>query len=75
MRLLHSATETLTSFDTDGSIPPYAILSHRWEDDEVTFQEVNSQDPAVKKKKGYRKIRQACSRAQQQGIAWVWVDT
>ncbi|KAK0754307.1 heterokaryon incompatibility protein-domain-containing protein [Schizothecium vesticola] len=69
------ATERLASFESEGSIPVYAILSHRWEDDEVTFHEVDSQDPAVKEKKCYRKLRYACEEAQKQGIAWVWVDT
>lgn len=75
MRLINSATEKLASFESEGSIPVYAILSHRWEDGEVTFQEVDSQDPAVKEKKGYRKLRYACEEAQKEGIAWVWVDT
>lgn len=75
MRLINSATEKLASFESEGSIPVYAILSHRWEDDEVTFQEVDSQDPAVKEKKGYRKLIYACEEAQKEGIAWVWVDT
>lgn len=75
MRLINSATEKLALFESEGSIPVYAILSHRWEDDEVTFQEVDSRDPAVKEKKGYRKLRYACEEAQKEGIAWVWVDT
>ncbi|KAK1829920.1 heterokaryon incompatibility protein-domain-containing protein [Podospora conica] len=75
MRLLNSATEKLVSFDSEGSVPVYAILSHRWGDDEATFYEVDSQDPAVKKKKGYKKISYACKEAHQQGIEWVWVDT
>jgi hypothetical protein len=39
MRLLDVATYTLQTFDgTD--IPPYAILSHRWEQEEVTYDDI-----------------------------------
>jgi hypothetical protein len=39
MRLLSS--ETLEIFDFSGTSPPtYAILSHRWQKDEVSFQDV-----------------------------------
>lgn len=38
MRLLNTTTHDFREF-FDGQIPPYAILSHRWGDDEVSFQE------------------------------------
>jgi hypothetical protein len=39
MRLLHTKTLDLHEF-SGSSIPPYAILSHRWGDEEVTFDDV-----------------------------------
>jgi hypothetical protein len=39
MRLLHAATGKMKNFIDDDDIPPYAILSHTWGDDEVTFQD------------------------------------
>ena len=37
MRLIHVETLTLKEF-SESSVPPYAILSHTWEDGEVSFQ-------------------------------------
>ncbi|KAH8900815.1 HET-domain-containing protein [Thozetella sp. PMI_491] len=56
-------------------IPPYAILSHTWEDgQEVTFQEVNDHQ-ANKGKRGYQKIKMTCKLAAEDGLQYVWVDT
>jgi hypothetical protein len=59
------------------SIPPYAILSHRWsthEDDEITFKEI-TEGIYDKKKSGYNKL-QFCSRqAKADGLNYFWVDT
>ena len=41
MRLLDTTTLTLGEFLSD-SIPQYVILSHRWEDEEVSFQDLQS---------------------------------
>lgn len=66
--------ETLElEFFMESKIPKYAILSHTWEDDEVTFQEF-SQGSACSKK-GYQKIMYACDQARQHGFQYSWVDT
>ena len=57
----------------DDKIPHYAILSHRWEDDEVLYQDMlfgNKMDGA-----GYQKIQNFCDLALREGFAWAWVDT
>ncbi|KAL2129872.1 hypothetical protein VTI74DRAFT_7183 [Chaetomium olivicolor] len=54
---------------------PYAILSHTWEDEEVSFYEMADRSPSVTWKKGYRKILDFCRIAAQQGYVWAWVDT
>ncbi|KAH0428731.1 het domain-containing protein [Colletotrichum camelliae] len=54
-------------------IPPYAILSHTWEDEEVTLQDWDS--PARDRMKGFQKIRMTCSLAARHGIKYAWVDT
>ena len=41
MRLLNTTTLTLHSF-FDNDIPPYAILSHRWDEEEILFQDLQS---------------------------------
>jgi len=35
--------------------PPYAALSHRWENEEVGFEEIGT--PAAEKKRGCEKIK------------------
>ena len=39
-------------------VPPYAILSHRWEDGELTFQDFHAGDR--KESSGYRKLFNFC---------------
>lgn len=73
MRLLHSKTRRLKVFMEDDSIPPYAILSHTWGQDEVTYQDMSDQN--VEQKTGYAKIKHCCSRAAEDGFEWTWVDT
>ncbi len=60
--------------------PPYAILSHRWRPDEVSFrdctlgQDITARDD-TKYKFGYRKLLGVCTKALEDGIEYVWVDT
>jgi len=49
MRLLRAADMTFHEFE-GSSIPPYAILSHRWEGDEVTYQEMSDRTTATEKR-------------------------
>lgn len=65
-------------------IPPYAILSHTWQDDEVTLQQLVSGADATSTnpshpllaKAGFRKIRQTCDLARDRdGLGYAWVDT
>jgi hypothetical protein len=72
MRLLHAERIQPISFDGN-IIPPYAILSHTWEGDEVSFQDIHSPDAAFKA--GYAKIRHACQETVRRGLEYVWVDT
>ncbi|KAH8901906.1 HET-domain-containing protein [Coniochaeta sp. PMI_546] len=75
MRLLNTTTIELTEFV--GEVPPYAILSHTWGDEEVTFQDMTCNKQAAARKKGYySKILGACDQARvEDGLEWVWVDT
>jgi hypothetical protein len=72
MRLLHTEKLCFEEF-FDSRIPRYAILSHRWEDAEVSFQDFEG----GKKKDGagYRKILNCCILAKSEGYDWVWIDT
>ena len=78
MRLLNTVTWQLRLFTSDHEIPPYAILSHTWGDDEVTLQQWEGLATVPKSldgSKGYRKIREFGNEAAANGFDWVWVDT
>lgn len=56
-------------------IPPYAILSHTWGKDEVTFQDITSSTGPPYGKAGFSKIRGCCVKAAEDGYQYVWIDT
>ncbi|KAF5000241.1 hypothetical protein FGRMN_1873 [Fusarium graminum] len=63
----------LTEDYLDDDIPPYAILSHTWGSDEVTFKDFT--DKTGENKAGYDKIRFCGKEALQDGLQYFWVDT
>lgn len=72
MRLLNSTNIELEEFPDD-NIPKYAILSHRWQDDEVSLQDMLS--ATAVKKAGYIKLKLCCNQAVEDDLQYVWVDT
>lgn len=74
MRLINTATLHLEDF-TLRDIPPYAILSHTWGEDEVTFQDMMASKPGMRTKHGYDKIVETCRLAMERGLGYAWVDT
>jgi len=54
-------------------VPGYAILSHRWEQDEVLFADILSN--RYEHKRGFTKIKYACTQALNDGLEFLWVDT
>jgi hypothetical protein len=74
MRLINTNTLVLAEFIED-SIPPYAILSHTWDNDEVLFEQMRNFAPSLYEKRGLKKITQSCRIARELGLDWVWVDT
>ncbi|KAK0742637.1 heterokaryon incompatibility protein-domain-containing protein [Schizothecium vesticola] len=73
MRLIHAPTLTLVEF-FEPTIPEYSILSHTWEDGEVSFQEMGLPS-ARQDKQGFIKITGACDTALSLGLEYIWVDT
>jgi hypothetical protein len=67
MRLINTSTLELEEF-MGVETPTYAILSHVWEDDEVTFQEMSSKTRQLSRKHGYKKIQKACDVARKDGL-------
>lgn len=74
MRLINVYTRQLEEFAGD-SIPQYAILSHTWGDEEVTFQEWNTPADNTSRKSGFNKIVCACEQAKDDGLWYLWSDT
>ncbi|OQU99596.1 hypothetical protein CLAIMM_05206 [Cladophialophora immunda] len=75
MRLINTDLLTLEAFMGTGSqIPKYAILSHTWQDEEVTFQDFADRG-LRSRKKGFHKIQVTCDLAKKNGIKYAWVDT
>ncbi|KAF4634885.1 hypothetical protein G7Y89_g3214 [Cudoniella acicularis] len=77
MRLLELKNDGELSLTKDliDNIPPYAILSHTWGEDneEATFQDLVQ--GVGKSKTGYRKIRFCKEQATRDSLQYVWVDT
>ena len=76
MWLLNVDTLVLEEFVGDNA-PPYAILSHTWGSDEVSFVEMHKMKhrEAARRKEGYSKIEGCCAQAKEDGYAWAWVDS
>jgi hypothetical protein len=77
MRLLNAHTLELKNFFGTSSserTPPYAILSHCWEDDEVLFADLSDLETA-RKKKGFTKIQKTCEQTIKDKLKFVWIDT
>jgi hypothetical protein len=70
MRLLETVSLELIEFQ-DNKIPLYAILSHTWEKDEVSFQDMRS---GMAKKACYAKIVGSCKQATRDGLNYIWID-
>ena len=75
MRLLNAQTLNLKVFENDAAVPKYAILSHTWGDDEVSFQDMLHSVTKAKSKEGFKKIQFTATQALKEQIDYIWVDT
>jgi hypothetical protein len=77
MRLLQlkSNGEFGLTKDLINNIPPYAILSHTWgnDEEEVTFKDLAESSRDIKA--GYQKIQFCADQAARDGLEHFWVDT
>jgi hypothetical protein len=75
MRLLKYSNESEFSLTEDyvDNTPRYAILSHKWGGEEVTYRDII--DGTGKDKAGYVKIRFCGEQAKRDGWQHFWVDT
>ncbi|KAL4072751.1 heterokaryon incompatibility protein-domain-containing protein [Scleroderma yunnanense] len=66
----------------DDETTPYAILSHRWSEQEVHYDEMTElakmkmdEQDEVRRRLGYQKILGCCKQAKGDGYGWLWIDT
>jgi hypothetical protein len=74
MRLINTTTRELKEF-IGRNIPKYAILSHTWEEEEVSYQDYIDGKHLTLQMKGFAKIDMTCKLAVKDGIEYAWVDT
>ena len=74
MRLLNTTTFQLVLF-SDDHVPPYAILSHTWADEEVSFESLSGAATPPTHLRGWAKIAETCAASRALDLAHVWVDT
>lgn len=74
MRLINTSTLEFEEF-LGSKIPKYAILSHTWEEEEVSYADYAAGRHLIHHMKGFDKIKSTCSIAAEQRIQYAWVDT
>ncbi|KAI6823709.1 hypothetical protein KC340_g994 [Hortaea werneckii] len=76
MRLINTETLDMREF-LPAYIPRYAILSHRWQEEEVSFKQYIKRHkyPEIQQLKGFAKIVQLCRIARERQMEWAWIDT
>ncbi|KAJ4331908.1 hypothetical protein N0V87_008801 [Didymella glomerata] len=82
MRLLYTADDGRLGWTDDlvgDQIPPYAILSHTWDAQEVAYKDLQNhrdiQEVDARLKGGYQKIFFCAAQAKRDGLDYFWVDT
>ncbi|EJF57588.1 HET-domain-containing protein [Dichomitus squalens LYAD-421 SS1] len=78
MRLLNTRTGVVKEFHNPKTIPPYAILSHVWQEAEQTLQDISNPaniDPSNPWNHVCQKITDCCVFAANEGFDWIWIDT
>jgi hypothetical protein len=74
MRLINTNTLQLTGRYVGDDMPPYAILSHTWGENELSYQDMVNVSQH-RHKSGFRKIQSFCARARKDGYRYGWMDT
>ncbi|KAF3802012.1 Vegetative incompatibility protein HET-E-1 [Colletotrichum gloeosporioides] len=75
MWLINTRSLALEEISDPASVE-YAILSHTWEDDEISFQDIRSPNADdARRKAGFSKVAKTCELARQRHIEFAWIDT
>ncbi|KAI0697417.1 heterokaryon incompatibility protein-domain-containing protein [Cerioporus squamosus] len=86
MWLLRTSTGELKHFNSPCDVKSgYAILSHVWQEQEMSFQELRAlssdlaagspQTDDTPRSRASAKIRECCKLAELHGYEWLWIDT
>ncbi|KAI0185963.1 heterokaryon incompatibility protein-domain-containing protein [Xylaria flabelliformis] len=79
MRLLKIEDEdfslTKVYANGDDDVPPYAIVSHTWGDEEDEILMTDIKENMYKKKASYLKLRLCSAKAYAEGLRHIWMDT
>lgn len=75
MWLLDTASLELKYFQGGQEPSTYAILSHRWQDGEVTFEDIRDATSSYTLKRGWSKVTGCCNLARRYGFKYVWIDS
>lgn len=75
IRLLHTTRLAFQDFWDDPSTIRYAVLSHRWGEDEVSLQDFEARLRSGNYSLGMAKILKCCELADNRGFRLLWVDT
>jgi hypothetical protein len=74
MRLLNTTTLQLEQFM--GTAPKYAVLSHRWDqEEELTFEDMKLCRETLHQRSGHAKLQASAAMARQHGLGYIWIDT
>lgn len=82
MWLINTSALRLERFEDETKLPDYAILSHTWGEQEVSFEQMNTLEGGldttmrrIRGSPGYKKIQRACMQARNDELDYAWVDT
>ncbi|EME48360.1 hypothetical protein DOTSEDRAFT_111345, partial [Dothistroma septosporum NZE10] len=74
-RLINTIDLSFHEFEHVESAPRYAIVSHRWGKDEITYQKFLADRYQSGQGNGWFKTIKGCNLARSFELSWVWIDT
>jgi hypothetical protein len=72
MRLVNTTTLRVEYF-VDDVVPSYAILSHTWDREEITLEDMTN--VSLHSRPSFKKIRESSAIAARSGYSYIWIDT
>lgn len=73
MRLLNVHSGTFVKYEDERQAPRYGILSHRWQNEEISYQDVIS--GCAQRREAYSKLAKFCRQCAKDELSHAWIDT